>query len=178
MRMRFGARVRAAPRSIPACRCRHPGPSSGPGETGPAGRQATRMPGPASLRANAQSRQRHPSSARPPDPRRGNERRPWRRCDRSAEYSAPIFMPPMKAMAPSTTSSLRWLRMLRNGMRQGSQVCRKRAAGIWWPSALAGSTTEIAAADAVQQDSHLNAARPRVDQCSDEGLPTESLRKM
>jgi hypothetical protein len=37
----------------------------------------------------------------------------------ASRFSAPMLMPPTKAISPSTTSSLRWLRRLRNGVRHG-----------------------------------------------------------
>ena len=86
-------------------------------------------------------------------------------------FSAPILRPPVKPMRPSTTITLRWLRRFTNGMRQGKYECRKRATGT--PARLqmvVGARPEIAAADAVDQHPHLDAAALRLDQRLVEGL--------
>jgi hypothetical protein len=40
-----------------------------------------------------------------------------------------MFSPPVNPIAPSTISSLRWLRRFSTGIRHGRCVCRNRAAG-------------------------------------------------
>ena len=86
-------------------------------------------------------------------------------------FSAPMLMPPVKASRPSTTITLRWLRRFTNGMRHGKYECRNRATGT--PAraqVIVGARPEIAAADAVDQHPHLDAAALRLDQRLVEGL--------